>query len=76
MEDKKYSANTVWLMVRHWIANITEGMGGSLSSTAKLILEDMHISTKLQKLKGFWKVIWNEPLAGWLKLNIDSSCQG
>lgn len=75
MEDKHDSADTVWLMVRYWLAKIVEGMGGSLSSKAKLILDDLQIHTESEKIKGCQNIVWHKPPAGWLKLNVDGSCR-
>lgn len=53
MEENHDLAEMIWLLVRYWLVKIVEDMGGLLSSKAKLILKDMQIYTKLEKLQGF-----------------------
>lgn len=76
MEENHDSAEMIWLLVRYWLVKIVEDMGGFLSSKAKLILKDMQIYTKLEKLQGFQKIVWHKLPMAWLKLNVDGFYRG
>lgn len=76
MEDKYDWGEKIWILMRHWLGGIAEGMKRSSNKNSMVMLDDLHLQTTIVNTPIPRKVKWEKLVEGWLKLNVDGSCRG
>ncbi|XP_040998661.1 uncharacterized protein LOC121244564 [Juglans microcarpa x Juglans regia] len=78
MEGVQLSIDSVWMEIKFWIHHVSENLlkVTSLSSTDRKLLNDLEVPIVPVKKRVPKCIKWWRPSAGWVKLNIDGSCQG
>lgn len=76
MEEKYDPIESIWLAIRYWTTQIVDGFFGHVHPKLIEMLSDLQFQSKRPRANNAHHlIVWNRPTIGWIKLNVEGSCQ-